>query len=53
MSKYLFDGLVINEAQGDEEQESDDAKNNIEGDIEEEKEKEDDKGKNKKYILQI
>ena len=28
MSKYLFDGLVINEAQGDEEQESDDAKNN-------------------------
>ena len=28
MSKYLFDGLVINEAQADEEQESDDAKNN-------------------------
>ena len=41
MSKYLFDGLVINEAQGDEEQESDDAKNNIECDNEEEeKEKE-------------
>ena len=28
-------------------------KNNIEGDNEEEKEKEDDKGNNKKYILQI
>jgi hypothetical protein len=47
MSKYLFDGLVINEAQGDEEQESDDVKNNIEGDNEEEEnEKEDDKENN-------
>ena len=45
-SKYLFDGPVINEAQGDEEQESDDVKNNIEGDNEEESEKEDVKKEN-------
>ena len=46
ISKYLFDGPVINEAQGDEEQESDDVKNNIEGDNEEESEKEDVKKEN-------
>jgi len=47
MSKYVFNGPVINEAQGDEEQESDDVKNNIEGDNEEEEnEKEDDKENN-------
>ena len=47
MSKYIFNGPVINEAQGDEEQESDDVKNNIEGDNEEEEnEKEDDKENN-------
>ena len=46
ISKYLFDGPVINEAQGDEEQESDDVKNNIEGDNEEESEKEDEKLEN-------
>ena len=46
ISKYLFNGPVINEAQGDEEQESDDVKNNIEGDNEEESEKEDEKLEN-------